>query len=523
MVSSSIEFRRPGVEVTEVPLPRDAGSVNNGQARAVITGYLDRGPILPTNVTSWAQFQSLYGSWTGVEANDRTVDAVYSYFSNVSANASQLVVLRLTGASAVAAHAHAVDSNDAVVFTATAASPGAWGNKIRLSISEGYGGQTVSGLNTVFNVQVARVVTVGSDEVVVGTPERFYNLSVSDQDRSYFVSVINSSSRLITVEHDPTAKTSKLQPEADESLALASGADGTITTLAVDDKMPLLDPVESPLAIYLASCGSDGDPVEADTKKVIEYAANRGDSFVIVDTPRLNGVSDDAADVITAVSSLSITSPFAAVYFPWLVVADPTKNVSGLRKVIPPGGAVLGAYATTDAAYGPWRSPAGVSTVIRNAISVDQVLSETALSTLNSATLPVNVLRPISGSGICIMGARTLDPTNADKYVAIRRSLSYITANLKRISETALFEPNGPDLWARLTAQMNDWLGRYYQQGALRGAREPEAFKVIIDATNNTAATIAAGEVHIEVGVAVEFPAEFIYIRLTQQQGSIGA
>jgi phage tail sheath protein FI len=150
-----------------------------------------------------------------------------------------------------------------------------------------------------------------------------------------------------------------------------------------------------------------------------------------------------------------------------------------------------------------------------------RTLSQNQLDVLNSSSTPVNVIRRVSSTGICIMGGRTLDQRMADRYVGIRRSLSYIHRRLKDLTEFALFENNGPDLWEEVNIRLSNFLGLYYQQGALRGAREPEAFYIVCDASNNTPTTIQNGELHVTVGVAVEYPAEFVIIKLTQSQGSV--
>ncbi len=142
-------------------------------------------------------------------------------------------------------------------------------------------------------------------------------------------------------------------------------------------------------------------------------------------------------------------------------------------------------------------------------------------SSLNSGYNPINVIRRVNTIGPCIMGGRTLDQRQSDRYVGIRRSLSFVRSSLQSLLEYALFEPNGPDLWADVTARLENFLGLYYQRGALRGAREPEAFYVTCDATNNPPSSVAAGELHVTVGVAVEYPAEFVIIDLVQHQESV--
>lgn len=535
MPTSTVEFRRPGVTVQEVPLPRDTGTVTGTVARAVIVGYLERGPETPTVVSSWLQFQALYGAWTNSAENNRTVDSVYAYFANASASASSLIVQRVVKSGAAVAHVAVKDgtgSEAVTLFTLNAISVGDWGNRLHVEITNTAGslsgefdpsefdpGAFLTGevpTGGTFNISVTLKDDAGN---VVGTPEGFYNLSMSDLARNYYATTINNSSKYVRVV--PATGLTTLNPPAATTTptALTGGLDssGSSPTLGVSTALGALDVIEAPLAIYLASYGTGGDPNSSHTALAVNYAEQRGDSFVVADTPRTGAVST----IISAATAISSKSAYAAVYYPWIAVSDPLRSSTSVLKTIPPGASVLGAMMNTDAAYGPWRSPAGAVATLRNAVAVDVVLSESDLAQLNSANSPVNAIRNVSGVGVCVMGARTLDPTNADRYVGIRRSLNFITVNLKNIAESSVFEPNGTDLWERLRTQMNNWLGLYFQQGALRGAREPDAFQVVIDETNNTAATIAAGELHIDVGVAVEYPAEFIVIRLTQHQGSI--
>jgi hypothetical protein len=98
----------------------------------------------------------------------------------------------------------------------------------------------------------------------------------------------------------------------------------------------------------------------------------------------------------------------------------------------------------------------------------------------------------------------------------MRRSLIYIKKNLQDISTFALFENNDERLWANIRSTITVFLNQYYNQGGLRGTSPSAAFYVKCDAENNPTQSIANGEVHIEVGVALEYPAEFVVINLTQ-------
>jgi phage tail sheath protein FI len=82
-----------------------------------------------------------------------------------------------------------------------------------------------------------------------------------------------------------------------------------------------------------------------------------------------------------------------------------------------------------------------------------------------------------------------------------------------------VFEPNNLQLWQKLKRTINEFLNRVWKDGALFGATAEEAYYVKIDTTNNTAYTMALGELHIEVGLRPAYPAEFIVVHIGIWQG----
>lgn len=528
---ASIEFRRPGVYVQEVALPRQTGTVTGTAARSVIVGYTDRGPNTPIFLTSWPQFYNLYGGWKGDgAAHDVTVDAVYTFFSNSGGSSTGLIFYRLTlpGAAAAEVDVTGEGVGTPVSMTIAANSPGAWGNEVKIIVSRiaqgdsGFNSGQFGGIDfdtdagsvaPRFNVLI-ELRDYAEGPVVVS--ERYRNLCMVPTDRDYAPIIINGSSNIVSIDMENQSPTAAVPVGG--TYTMVGGLDGSGN---IEADLTPLDAYEVPLTIYLANAensGGNGVPVE--------YVDRRTDSFAILDTPYQATLADLSAGEIETSLYQSLASPvtaYAAWYYPWININDPLRSRSGVQRRVAPGGAVLGAYARSDTKAGPWVAPAGTGLSLSGVSAPSRTFSEDELSALNSGAPAINVIRPVSGSGVCIMGARTANNANADRYVPIRRSLSYITANLKSITEYALFQPNGQELWDDLTIKINDWLGRYYQQGALRGAREPDAFYVKIDSSNNTNASIAAGEIHIEVGVAVEFPAEFIIIQLTQTQGALSS
>ena len=119
------------------------------------------------------------------------------------------------------------------------------------------------------------------------------------------------------------------------------------------------------------------------------------------------------------------------------------------------------------------------------------------------------------------MGARTLlQDGTANKYVSTRRSLIYITKQLQNLTRYAVFRNNDPKLWSQLRTTVSVFLNEYRNQGGLRGNSPAEAYYVKVDGSINSDASIANGVVNIQVVVALEYPAEFIVINLSQTTGN---
>jgi phage tail sheath protein FI len=166
-----------------------------------------------------------------------------------------------------------------------------------------------------------------------------------------------------------------------------------------------------------------------------------------------------------------------------------------------------------------FKAPAGIYSQIGIAKDVAYSMNAVDFDTVSNGKKALNIIRPIPGSGICVMGARTLSSTFSDKYIPTRRSLNYISANLKSLTQFAIFEPNDQNLWNEVNAVVTNFLDSFWRSGGLLGASSDQAYFVKCDATTNTSTAIANGEVRVEVGVALQRPAEFIIIKLGQING----
>jgi phage tail sheath protein FI len=209
-----------------------------------------------------------------------------------------------------------------------------------------------------------------------------------------------------------------------------------------------------------------------------------------------------------------VGAPSAALYYPWIVVADPLQQRSEIA--LPPSGAVCGIYARVDRKRGVWKAPAGE--VVRGALRAERDIGGAEQELLGP--LGVNLLRDLPGRGLCLWGAHTTSAGSDWKYVQVRRYVNYIQASVERGTLWAAFEPNGEPLWADVRSSVNDFLLKEWRQGALLGTKPQEAFFVRCDRSTMTQNGIDQGRLVCTVGIAVVRPAEFVIFRIGQWSGS---
>jgi phage tail sheath protein FI len=84
----------------------------------------------------------------------------------------------------------------------------------------------------------------------------------------------------------------------------------------------------------------------------------------------------------------------------------------------------------------------------------------------------------------------------------------------------AVFEPNTPALWQKITRNITAFLTNVWRSGALFGNTAAEAFYVKCDAETNPPDLREQGQVVTEIGVAIARPAEFVIFRISQFAGT---
>ena len=346
---------------------------------------------------------------------------------------------------------------------------------------------------------------------------------MSPTDKYFFRSVINSSSALINIPTTGLDVTKFPYTAATAPTALASGANGSVPTRAQYNAVwTSFDPIQNPLVIYAADAAYDETNTSLIHGDAMSYALSREDSFVVVDTP--SGLSATAAKA--SVDATAAAGPGAeyitAAYYPWVNIPD-TNKIPGVTRPQAPGAIMVGQYLATDASRGVFKTPAGLGNSIALAVSTEHLFTNAELDELNTRGNPINAIRNVPGAGIVVMGGRTLDNTPNNRYINVRRSLQYIKKQLTDLSAFAVFENNDTFLWRRLDTVISSFLLGYWSEGGLRGNSQNQAFFVKVDETTTSFADMQNGRVNIEVGVALEYPAEFVVIKLGQLTGNASA
>jgi phage tail sheath protein FI len=267
------------------------------------------------------------------------------------------------------------------------------------------------------------------------------------------------------------------------------------------------DPIEAGLDALAREnlsilCFPDEHRFQGAPASLAAHCEQRKDRVCILQSPQ--------PDLPDTCHTVPTHSSYAAYYHPWLVVQSP----DGQRSVtIPSGGHVAGAWARLDIEHGVQHTPGRVRLLGVEGLSQEIDSAESELLVARG----VNVLRRLPEHGIVVWSARTTSLDPEWKYVNVRRLLIFVERSIDRGLQWAVFEPNGPALWANVGRTIEDFLRNLWTSGALVGQKPEGAFFVRLDRTTMTQSDIDAGRLIAIVGVAPVRPAEFVLLRVTCQ------
>ena len=405
--------------------------------------------------------------------NDYLSYAVHGFFAN-GGKELYVVSLKKNGVKATKTSTGGI--------TATALTEGAWGNKLKVAVKKS--ADYTQGTNEIFDITIS-LGTSDSVTIKEVTKDNASNIVMTNNKLNKWLGVFNVTDLV------------------EETFTLETGSDGT--QLQDSDYIKSLETLDVLDDVTMVSVV--GQTSTAINDALIAYCDNKG-LFPILDMPRGSSVED------TKNYRKKISAWTGALCYPWGKINDPLTNT---LKAVPCAGHVMGVYARVIENRGIHKAPAGVDAVVRGFIEMEISLTPSQLSTLNPVGVVCIMSRP--NAGIVIWGARSLNSTDTTmRYVTDGLLNLNIKRSLFNGTQFAVFEPNNETLWSRVQATCKSFLETLRTQGALKGTAE-EAYYVTVNDTNNTNATIADGQLNIEVGYAPVKPAEFIIIKLAHNIG----
>ena len=523
-------YTAPGVYVEEVPSSQKVLSAAP-TAIAAFVGFTERAPtddpndpegLSPRLVTSWNQFEELYG---GFAPGCLLPLSVYGYFQN---GGNVAYICRIPNAKPAGEPSRialpAADRALGAPLLVTSIEPDA-DVTVVIETDDPGAAPEAEGPAT-FTI---RVVEHGEEA------ETYSGLSLDAKAPNNAATVVNATSTRVKVEVTLDAKTDlstalevmkpgafALQkaaplpvPVSGRAFAGSESARAGINGLAIADEVTMVIVPDLVTAARREDGTVDLDLWKAVQTSLISHCELQANRMAILDAPP--GMTPQQIKEWRSETAM-YDSAFAALYYPWIKVENPI-GVNGDREVlIPPSGHIAGVWARTDESRGVWKAPA--NDTIRGCLDVERPITQNEQGLLNPTG--INCIRPFGSRGIRIWGARTLSSDTDWRYLNVRRLFNMVETTIMEGTQYAVFEPNDVTLWEGVTRTLTGFLRGLWSAGALFGDSAEQAFYVKCDAETNPPESIDEGKLVVEVGIAPVKPAEFVIFRISQKKQIAG-
>ncbi len=418
-----------------------------------------------------------------------------------------------------------------VPIAISAVNQGAWGNKIKVTITGSSDNDPDNFKLSIFYEDNPSPVETFDRLTYQGSPTLQPNAT---NPAEYALTLVNSRSEYIAITEDFNTVPTKDSPPS----SLQGGNDGPTGSTVDYIGQPAADNTVTGTGLHALDKITDVNliaiPGQGDSTivtKGLEYCLNRplNDCFFIGDIgivdPRA-ARRDDATpsvfklDDVIAFARSGITNKtagqYGAIYYPWIWAADPIIGTGrNPRILLPPSSFVAGIYARIDNSRGVFKAPAGQEAGVSDALLLVTAVSDTEQDRLNP--INVNVIRTVPGSGIVVWGTRTIGSDASWRYIPVRRMAIFLRVSIYYGIQWAVFEPNDEPLWASLRLNIRSFMLTQFRAGAFQGSKPDDAFFVKCDSNTTTQQDIDNGVVNILVGFAPLKPAEFVVLKLSQK------
>ncbi len=258
-----------------------------------------------------------------------------------------------------------------------------------------------------------------------------------------------------------------------------------------------------------------GDADNELNQHVIDLAVNRKDCIALVSLPVGAPFSSTSDALINKATLPEVTyeklrtyrnitlqrdSSYAAMDGNWKYMSD---SYNGVSRWMPLNADIAGLLARTETDFGAWFSPAGSS---RGAISnvIKLAFNPTKSQRDGLYSIGINNVFAFPGSGTVLWGDKTLQtkPSAFDR-IQVRRLFNILEKSFATSANFVLFEQNDSFTRENYVNQITPVLRDVQQRRGL------ENYRVVCDESNNSAASIAAGnftaDIYLQPTKSVQF------------------
>lgn len=239
---------------------------------------------------------------------------------------------------------------------------------------------------------------------------------------------------------------------------------------------------------------------------------NRGPILgTINDEDKLQGITSSEIKILNKTlkwrndSSFNVSSSYGHLDSGWKYQYD---KYNDCNRWVPLNGDSAGIYARTDQTNDPWWSGAGYNRgQVKNVIKLSYSPNKSHRDQLYPAG--INPVVTFTGEGTILYGDKTLlaKPSAFDR-INVRRLFIYIEKVLSETAKYLLFEFNDATTRSYAVSVFEPVLRTIY------GARGIEAYKIVIDSSNNTADVLNANRLVADVYVIPNKSINFISINM---------
>ncbi|MCL5103012.1 MAG: phage tail sheath subtilisin-like domain-containing protein [Armatimonadetes bacterium] len=429
----------------------------------------------------------------GGNATSTAAQVVAAISAHVGASALVQTTSTDTGVVAAVSTAHLAGGQDPQdTLKVSAIDEGRWGNALSVQITDG----TQDATN-----EFDLVVRLKGETVEV-----FKDLSMDESQPNHVELVINERSEFVVVDDLSMTANAALDRPATGAFALVSGDDGVTGLVDVDyigdqsqhTGFHAFDEIDA-LNILLAPGVATAQVISGG----ITYVESRKDVLFIAEAP----IHLEPLEVVDfrkgrgTYTHTAFNSSYAALYYPWLEIADP---LTGKSKLVPPTGAVAGCIARSDQKTDVWYAPAGIDRGrIFNVLSLAYKTSRGERDALYPEG--INIIASFPDTGINIWGQKTLQSqSSATDRINVRRLIMYVEEAISQSARFVVFEPNNSQTWRALVRLVTPFLQSIKSRGGFYD------FRVQCDEETNTAQMIDQNQMVCRVFVKPTKTAEFV-------------